>query len=197
MRSRKLTWWSFEPDRAGRRGRHSAMQMRLSNLRQRLRDRIIRDLVTHLRPHWVHSMLREHHVYGDAALVEIAETANVNNGLFNVASGKITVEDYVFFGHNVCVLTGTHDYTRFDLERQTTIPKSGRDVIIKRGAWIATNVTILGPCSIGEHAVIAAGSVVNTNVEPYAIMAGIPARKIGQVDRTGSEASAVRPLAEN
>jgi acetyltransferase-like isoleucine patch superfamily enzyme len=172
---------------------------KFSNLRQRLRDRIVRDLVTHLRPHWVNSMLREHHVYGDAAMVEIAETANVNNGLFNVASGKIKVEDYVFFGHNVCVLTGTHDYTRFDLERQTTIPGSGRDVIIKRGAWIATNVTILGPCSIGEHSVIAAGSVVNTNVEPYAIMAGIPARKIGQVDHDQcvSEESAAKMVAEN
>jgi acetyltransferase-like isoleucine patch superfamily enzyme len=161
---------------------------KLSSLKQRVVDRIVRDLVTHLRPHWEFSMLRQHHVYGDAALVEIAETANVNNGLFNVASGTIKVEDYVFFGHNVCVLTGTHDYTKFDLERQTTIPKSGRDVIIKRGAWIASNVTILGPCLIGEHAVVAAGSVVSSDVAPHSIVGGIPARKIGEINQNPSPA---------
>jgi len=166
---------------------------KLSNLRQRIVDRIVRDLVTHLRPHWEYSMLRQHHVYGDAALVEIAETANVNNGLFNVASGTIKVEDYVFFGHNVCVLTGTHDYTKFDLERQTTIPGSGRDVIIKRGAWIASNVTILGPSLIGEHAVVAAGSVVNSDVAPYSIVGGIPARKIGEVNQNQKPAEPAEP----
>lgn len=151
-------------------------------LRERIEGRLVRELVARLRPHWEFSMLRQHHVYGDASLVEIAETANVNNGLFNVASGRIKVEDYVFFGHNVCVLTGTHDFTKFDLERQLTIPKSGRNVVIKRGAWLSSNVTVLGPCEIGEHAVVAAGAVVNTDVAPYSIVGGVPARKIGEID---------------
>ena len=156
------------------------------SLRARIRDRYIRGLVKHLRPHWEFSLLRQHHVYGDESRVELAETANVNNGLFNVASGTIKIEDYVFFGHNVCLITGTHDYTKFDLERQETIPLSGRDIVVKRGAWIAANVTILGPCSIGEHAVIAAGSVVNTDVAPYSIVGGVPARKIGDIDHDES-----------
>jgi acetyltransferase-like isoleucine patch superfamily enzyme len=154
---------------------------RLSNLRQRIKGRIERDVVSFLRPHWEASIWGRHYIYGDESTVEIAETARVNNGLFNVGSGKIVVEDYVFFGHNVCVITGTHDYTKFDLERQTAIPATGHDIIIKRGAWIAANVTILGPCSIGEHAVIAAGAVVKGEVEPYAIMGGVPARRIGTV----------------
>jgi acetyltransferase-like isoleucine patch superfamily enzyme len=142
---------------------------------------------------WLH-----HYVYGDQSMVEIAETARVNNGLFNVGSGRIVVEDYVFFGHNVCVITGTHDYTKFDLERQTAIPETGRDVLIKRGAWIATNVTILGPCTIGEHAVIAAGALVNGDVPPYAIMAGVPARQVGTIDRNDDcEHSAAKTAAEN
>src|SRR5215204_3131330 len=52
-------------------------------------------------------------VYGDPARLHIAPTAVVNNALFNLSSGEITVGDYAFFGHNVSVLTGTHDWTTF------------------------------------------------------------------------------------
>jgi acetyltransferase-like isoleucine patch superfamily enzyme len=88
----------------------------------------------------------------------------VNNALFNVASGKITVEDYVLFGHNVCLLTGSHDYRKVELERHLSIPDSGKDITIKRGAWIASNVIIIGPCTIGENSVIGAGSLVCEDV---------------------------------
>ncbi|HKO60665.1 MAG TPA: acyltransferase [Pyrinomonadaceae bacterium] len=154
------------------------------SLRKRVMQRLQRELVKFLQPPLEAALLRQYHVYGDASLVELAETASVNNGLFNVASGKIKIEDYVFFGHNVCVITGTHDYNKFDLERQQTIPASGRDIVIKRGAWIGSNVTILGPCSVGEHSVVAAGSLVRDDVPPYSIVAGVPARKIRNISRT-------------
>lgn len=51
--------------------------------------------------------------------------------------------------------------------------------MIERGAWIATNATVVGPCVIGEHAVVAAGAVVTHDVAPYEIVAGNPARVIG------------------
>ena len=47
-------------------------------------------------------------------------------------------------------------------------------------AWIGPGTTILHSVNIGEGAVIAAGAVVTKDVEPFAIMAGIPARKIGE-----------------
>jgi acetyltransferase-like isoleucine patch superfamily enzyme len=126
-------------------------------------------------------LFKKYYIYGDASRVKIARTANVNNGLFNVASGDIIVEEYVFFGHNVCILTGIHDYTKFNLDRQKTIPLSGRDIIIKQGAWVASNSTVLGPCVIGEHSVITAGSIVTKDVPPYTIVGGIPARKIREI----------------
>ena len=79
----------------------------------------------------VHNRFR---VYGDETRLRIAPTAVVNNAFFNLSSGRIEIEDYVFFGHNVSVLTGTHDYERNELERQTHYPKSGRDIVIKKGA---------------------------------------------------------------
>ena len=55
-------------------------------------------------------------------------TAVVNDALFNLSSGEITVGEYAFFGHGVGVLTGTRDVTAFDRVRQVAVPKSGRDV---------------------------------------------------------------------
>jgi acetyltransferase-like isoleucine patch superfamily enzyme len=127
-------------------------------------------------------LMYQHLVFGDAQRVKIAPTACLNNALLNAASGTITIEDYVFFGHHVSILTGTHDYQKFDLERQTGIPQTHNDIIIRRGAWIASNATILGPCEIGEHAVIAASSLVIESVPAYTIVAGVPARVIRQIE---------------
>jgi acetyltransferase-like isoleucine patch superfamily enzyme len=121
-------------------------------------------------------------VFGLRDRLEISPSAIVNNATFNLSSGDIRVEDYAFFGHEVKLLTGTHDVTRQDLERQSFIPSEGRDITVKRGAWICTGSMILGPCTIGEHAVVAAGSVVNRDVPPFALVGGVPARVIRMLD---------------
>lgn len=113
--------------------------------------------------------------------ISISPKANINNALLNPASGKIVVEDFVLFGHNVSVITGTHDYSKLDDERMQSIPAEGRDITIRRGAWIGSNCTILGPCEIGEHAVVAAGSVVKDDVPAYVLAGGVPARAIRNV----------------
>jgi acetyltransferase-like isoleucine patch superfamily enzyme len=115
------------------------------------------------------------------ARISISPEANINNALFNSASGDIVVEDFVFFGHNVSVIAATHDYSKIDRERMTSIPTVGRDITIQRGAWIGSNSTILGPCVIGEHAVVAAGSVVKDDVPAYHLVGGVPARAIREI----------------
>jgi acetyltransferase-like isoleucine patch superfamily enzyme len=122
-------------------------------------------------------------VFGDPSRVTIAESALVNNALFNVMSGRIVVGEHAFFGHNVCLLTGTHEVGAALHLRKTAIPAEGRDIIVGPGAWLASNTTILGPCVIGELAVVAAGALVIADVPPYAIVGGVPARVIGQVPR--------------
>lgn len=119
---------------------------------------------------------------GDEGRVKIAPTAQVNNALFNVASGNITIGNYVFFGHNVCLLTGTHDPALRGHDRQWTWPTEGRDIVIKEGVWLASNVTIIGPVTIGEHAVVAAGSLVSKDIPPDVIAAGSPAKVIRKID---------------
>lgn len=128
-------------------------------------------------------------VYGDARRLHVHPSAVVNDALFNLSSGEITVAEWAFFGHGVAVLTGTHDVTALDRERQVAVPRSGRDVVIGRGAWVSTNAVVLGPCRIGEHAVVAAGSVVRDDVPPYAVVGGVPARVLSTIPRQGDPAT--------
>jgi acetyltransferase-like isoleucine patch superfamily enzyme len=158
-------------------------------------DRILNNyLESYLEKYLSKNLLSQHLVFGDKSRLKIAETAIVNNALLNLSSGDITIEDYVFFGHNVSVITGTHDYHKFRRERQVTIPKTGRDVVIKEGAWIASNVTILGPCTIGEHSVVAAGALVKEDVPPYTIVAGLPARVIKKITNVNNSVDANHEL---
>ena len=54
-------------------------------------------------------------VHSDPARLRIHPTAVVNNAIFNTGGGHITVGEYVFFGHNVCVLAGVHEVDKFGL----------------------------------------------------------------------------------
>jgi len=127
---------------------------------------------------------RHPYVWGtDPDRVRVAPTAVLNNALLNCAAGTITVADQVFLGHGVCLLTGTHDHRLLGAERLRDIPRSGRDIHVEEGAWLASNVTVVGPCRIGRHAVVAAGAVVIADVEAYAIVGGVPACRIGSVRR--------------
>jgi acetyltransferase-like isoleucine patch superfamily enzyme len=122
-------------------------------------------------------------VYGDPSRLHIAPTAIVNNALFNLSSGEITVGDHAFFGHNVSVLTGTHDWTKFGAERQVAVPKSGRDVRIEEGVWVSSNAIVVAPCRIGAHSVVGVGSLVLRDVDPYTVVAGNPARVLRSIPR--------------
>jgi acetyltransferase-like isoleucine patch superfamily enzyme len=103
------------------------------------------------------------------------------NALINCQSGDVWLGRNVSFGHNVSIITGTHDIVRFGHERKATVPATGRDIVIDEGAWIASNATIIGPCHVGSHAVVAAGAVVLHDVPPYAIVVGVPARVISVI----------------
>ena len=62
-------------------------------------------------------------------------------------------------------------------------PHENHDILIGNGVWLASNTTILGPCSIGDNAAIAAGSVVtpNTVVPPNVLFAGMPAHFVKNI----------------
>lgn len=122
-------------------------------------------------------------VWGDERRLHISEKASVYTSFFNTNSGDIYIDDYTFAGSNVSILTGSHEKQLIGLARRAYEYHEGRDIRIGKGVWLASNTTIIGPCEIGDNAVIAAGAVVTsgTIVPPNAIFAGIPAKKIGEI----------------
>ena len=152
------------------------------------RGRVLRwlagpDVDAHVRGLARSSRVEDHVVFGDPQRVTLAHGVILNDALLNVTSGTITLHEAAFLGHGVSLLTGTHDVTALGFARQQSVPPSGRDIVIGAGAWLASGVTVLGPCVIGEHAVVAAGTLVTHDVEPFAIVAGLPARPVGRVPR--------------
>lgn len=87
----------------------------------------------------------------------------------------ITVEDDVFIGPNA---TFTNDI----FPRSKQYPEQFAPTIIRKGASIGANATILPGLVVGQYAMIGAGTVVTKDVPPFAIVAGNPARIIGYVD---------------
>ncbi|MBY0383929.1 acetyltransferase [bacterium] len=59
------------------------------------------------------------------------------------------------------------------------------DTVVKRGATIGANATIICGATLGEYCFIAAGAVITKDVKPYALMAGVPAKQIGWMSRYG------------
>ena len=53
------------------------------------------------------------------------------------------------------------------------------EIIIEDNVWISSNCVILPNCTIGEGSIIAAGAVVTKDIEPFSIVGGIPAKRIG------------------
>lgn len=129
-----------------------------------------------------HLVAEPHFFGGGRECVKIASSASVLNAFFNLSSGKVLIEDDVMFGNNVSLLTGRHDPDCTGKARHAW-PREGGDIIVKRGAWVASHAVVLGPCVIGEHAVVAAGAVVTKDVESYTLVAGVPAKVIRNIGK--------------
>ncbi|HEX9059562.1 MAG TPA: acyltransferase [Clostridia bacterium] len=100
---------------------------------------------------------------------------------FNTNSGEIWIDEDTFAGHEVKILAGGHDYTKFGHERAVH-PTEGYDIRIGKGVWLGSFCIIVGPVTIGDYAVIGAGAVVTKNVPAYTVVAGNPARIIKSIE---------------
>ncbi len=116
------------------------------------------------------------HNFGDPKKPIIGNNVVINNTKPPLidCQEQVILEDDVFLGHDVMILTGSHDYTKFGNERQ--LARICKPVTIKRGAWIASRVTILPGVIVGEHSVIGAGSVVTKDIPAYELWAGNPCK---------------------
>lgn len=87
--------------------------------------------------------------------------------------GGVTIEEGVFLGPS-CVFTNVMN-PRAEVSRKHEY----RTTLVRRGATIGANATIVCGVTIGEYAFVGAGAVVRDDVDPYALVVGVPARRIG------------------
>ena len=121
-------------------------------------------------------------MWGDRDRIKIGNQVKLTDTIINARSGDVIIEDYVSIAHGSMLLTGTHDFTKINHDRFFTVPDSGRDIIVREGAWIASGCIIIGPCEIGAHSVIASGSLVLGDVDAGWIYGGSPAKPIKKIE---------------
>jgi acetyltransferase-like isoleucine patch superfamily enzyme len=115
------------------------------------------------------------------AFVEIQKNATVGKNC-KISSHTficegVTIEDDVFIGHGVTFINDSYPRaTTTDGTMQTEQDWAVETTVIKKGASIGSGVTILANVTVGNHAIVGAGSVVTKSVPPNSIVAGNPAR---------------------
>ncbi len=135
--------------------------------------------------HWVHvcggAKIGERCSLGQNVFVGNKVTIGNNVKIQNNVSvyDNVTLEDDVFCGPSM-VFTNVYN-PRSAVSRKDEY----RNTLIKRGATLGANCTIVCGVSIGEYAFVGAGAVINRDVKPYALMAGVPAKQIGWMSQNG------------
>jgi UDP-2-acetamido-3-amino-2,3-dideoxy-glucuronate N-acetyltransferase len=112
--------------------------------------------------------------------VKIGKNCKISSHTF-ICEG-VTLEDNVFIGHNVTFINDLYPRaTTEDGNLQTEEDWFCIPTLVKRGASIGSSATLLGGITVGENAIVGAGSVVTKDVPPRTIVAGNPARIIREI----------------
>ena len=173
---------SFDEQLDGLRERMSEAETRLNESEPHFFDRLCEDrgMLSRLN----RGLSISPTVWGDPERLEIDETAAVFTCFFNTNSGRIKIGESTFAGSGVSLLAGSHDPQLKGFLRRDSEATEGCDIVVGKGVWLASGCTVLGPCTIGDNAVIAAGAVVTpgTNVPANTIWGGVPAKQISQLE---------------
>jgi len=119
--------------------------------------------------------------------IKIAGGKNLIKSLSNSGNCYFSAHNGIEFGYNVLfapnvqIISSNHDFS------ENREPLTANPVVICNDAWIGTNVVILPEVTIGEKAVIGAGSVVSKSVPPYCIVVGNPIRIVGWICNCGDK----------
>ncbi|MEM8863724.1 MAG: DapH/DapD/GlmU-related protein [Chloroflexota bacterium] len=110
--------------------------------------------------------------------IKIGDECFINIECVFDLSADIHMADNVYLGHRVMMITSDHDLSH---PSRRGGDLTGRPISIQRGAWIGAGTTILPGITVGNGAVVAAGSVVTKDVPPNTIVAGVPAKMLKEI----------------
>jgi acetyltransferase-like isoleucine patch superfamily enzyme len=105
--------------------------------------------------------------------IKLGRDCHINRGVLLDGRGGITIGDCVSISHRVALVSASHDV------HSKSFAYAEGGIMIGNYVWIGIYATVLKGVTVGEGAVVAAGAVVTKDVEPYAIVGGVPAKKIG------------------
>lgn len=116
------------------------------------------------------------------AFVEVQKNARIGSNC-KISSHTficegVVIEDEVFVGHGVTFINDTYPRATSEGKLQTEDDWTVEPTLVKRGASIGSGATILANVTVGEYAIVGAGSVVTADVPPSTIVAGNPARTL-------------------
>ncbi|MCK6406648.1 MAG: acyltransferase [Rhodocyclaceae bacterium] len=117
------------------------------------------------------------YLYANEGAITIGDNMSMNTNVqIGASSGRITIGNNVLIGPNVVMRAADHGIAMgVPIRLQQHV---GGAIVVEDDVWIGANVVILRDVKLGQGCVVAAGAVVTKDVEPYAIVGGVPARKI-------------------
>jgi acetyltransferase-like isoleucine patch superfamily enzyme len=134
--------------------------------------------VRFLSPLVIHNSDRERGQY--YRRLEVGNDCYLGRELFLDLQDQIVIEDRVTISHRVMILTHTDAGT--SPLKDDFIETRQAPVLIRRGAYVGANVTILQGVEIGESSVVGAGAVVTRSVPACSVVVGVPARVVKAID---------------
>jgi acetyltransferase-like isoleucine patch superfamily enzyme len=120
-------------------------------------------------------------IAGDLSRFEIDPTSHIKSGTFIECSGGVRIGRHFHAGRGLTIFSTNHNYRSDRLIPYDEVDLPG-PVVIEDCVWVGANVSIVPGVTVGEGAVVAMGAVVTRDVPPGAVVAGNPARIVGQRD---------------
>lgn len=118
------------------------------------------------------------YLYAQNGSISVGDNVSINTNVqLGASGGRIVIGNNVLIAANVVMRAANHGLDSSELINKQ--PHSEGEIIIEDDVWIGSNVVITSNVTITKGTVVGAGAIVTKSTEPYSIVAGVPAKKIG------------------
>lgn len=124
-----------------------------------------------------HVKLRRDVTLAEPHKIEVGSYVDIGENSVLMGQGGIQIGDYCLIANNSILTTATHKIGGLYFNNVTT-----KKITLESNVWVGCHATILPGVTIGKNSIVAAGAVVNRDVPPNTVVAGVPAKAIKTID---------------